>query len=171
MGPSWSRVIGVALSRIHARMRRLSQGRGLIGLAVLLLWVAGCATPYRATGFQGGYAVFGSDDGHGLTIGFESDMPLDLQSVQPSLLRRAAEVTLEHGFTHFVVMGYDWQKSLGIVVKVPGIVGPRRRTDHTIHIQGYDHPQRELRGAIDTQQWLLDHAAPLTSSASSRHTR
>lgn len=72
----------------------------LVGLSLLL---AGCATPYQPKGFLGGYSDFQiSKDTFSIT--FSSNTLLDGSRLRQYLLRRAAEVTLAHGFSHFAII-------------------------------------------------------------------
>jgi hypothetical protein len=67
-------------------------------------------------------------------IGFEGDTALDADAVEQTLLSRAAELAVQHGFTHFIVVQRQQGTGLGFVVR-PGRIGPSRRTARSIHIR------------------------------------
>ena len=97
------------------------------------LSVSGCATPYQAQGFQGGYSEVQIDE-RTFQIHFEGNVGLDRKTVDTSLLRRAAELTLREGFTHFLIEDRGQRTDVGFVMR-PGLVGPTRHTKHTIVIR------------------------------------
>ena len=121
-----------------------------------LLLTLGCATPYRAAGFQGDFTEerVGEDT---FWVRFEGNVPVDAKTLEQSLLRRAAELTLEQGFAHFVVVNQSRQTGLGFVLR-PGLIGPSRRTERAILIR-CSGPLGEP-GAIDADAFLKAHDAP-----------
>ena len=129
------------------------------GLAILMVWAVGCATT-RRVGFQGDYSMvaFGDDV---FKIVLESRQAFDQQMGEALLLRRAAEVTLQNGFTHFVVISQDRATGLGFVAR-PGMLSPVRETNQAITIRSYRFAP-ELASAIDARQWLPEH--PVVSNA------
>ncbi len=126
------------------------------GVIVSLLGfgLSGCATPHRAKGFQGDYSTvqFGDEV---FKVALESREAFDRQMGEQLLLRRAANVTLQNGLTHFVVLSQDRATGLGFVAR-PGIIGPVRQTSQAITIRCY-RGTPELAGAVDAQRWLRDH--------------
>lgn len=72
----------------------------LIGL---LLMIAGCATPYQEMGFMGGVAAAQMTDTtfriSGRGNGYTSSTV-----VNDYVILKAAETTVQHGFTHFMVI-------------------------------------------------------------------
>ena len=72
-----------------------------VTLAFLLL---GCATPYQPKDLLwGGYRDFQVST-NTFSITFQGNPYLDRSRLRQYLFRRAAEVTLEHGFSHFVIL-------------------------------------------------------------------
>ncbi len=131
--------------------------------------MTGCATPYQAKGFQGGYVErqLSSDE---FWIGFEGNVGLDRKTLKQSLLRQAAEVTLQHGFTHFVVADQASRIGFGFMM-TPTIFGPMRQTGRSIVIQCYPG-NSEQHDAIDAKQFLEQAspaAKPESESSSSPH--
>ena len=133
----------------------------VVGASVVCLELIGCATPYQAMGFQGGYSTVRLDD-EVFEIALKSNVALDRTTAERSLLRRAAGVALEHGFTHFVVVGRNRSAGLGFVMR-PGVVGPVRQSAQTITIHCYDGPPGGS-DAIDAQQQLRSTPATVTPS-------
>ena len=131
--------------------RRIPERSLLVVLSLAV--VGGCATPSQARGFQGGFSesrIGGTDDE--FWIEFEGNAPLDAKTLEQSLLRRAAEVTLERGFTHFVVLGRSHQAGFGFVFR-PGMIGPSRQTERAVHIRcSAGHPG--VGDAVDAARFL-----------------
>lgn len=124
---------------------------GWVGAALCGIGLLGCATPYQAGGFQGGYSVRPVTEDT-FQISFEGNVPLDRKVLQQSLLRRAAEVTLEHGYTHFALLSRSGNTGIGFVLR-PGILGPIRQTGRSIVVQCYRSHTAE-HGALDARQVL-----------------
>ena len=139
-----------------------------MGLTILMVWAVGCATPHRAKGFQGDYSTvqFGDDV---FKVMLESRESFDRQMGEALLLRRAAEVTLQNGLTHFVVISQDRATGLGFVAR-PGMVGPQRQTNQAITIRCY-RGATESADSVDAQQWLHDHPAASDGDISTAPTR
>lgn len=75
----------------------------LLTLLLPPLLLVGCATPYQPKSLLGGYRDFQiSNDTFSVT--FEGNQYLDRSRLKQYLLRRAAEVTLGHGFSHFAIV-------------------------------------------------------------------
>ena len=117
-----------------------------VGLAA-----TGCVTPYQATGFQGDFSearIAGTTNE--FWIEFRGNVGLDAKVLEQSLLRHAAEVTVKHGFTHFVVVGRSRQAGVSFILRPP-VVGPSRHTERSLHITCYvGNPG--VAGAIDARQ-------------------
>ena len=90
---TWPYLDGIMSSRILAAAS-----------LVLLCLLAGCATPYQPKNFlQGGYQDFHiSQDTFSVT--FQGNPYLDRSRLRQYLLRRAAELTLGCGFSHFAII-------------------------------------------------------------------
>jgi hypothetical protein len=120
-------------------------------LALSVCVLAGCATPYQATGFQGGIDSGPISDDE-FWVSLTGNVGLDPQAAESSLLRRAAELTLDHGFTHFVVTGRTRAAGIGFVLR-PGMLGPSQQRERSITVRcSPGHPG--LDGAIDARAFL-----------------
>ena len=74
-----------------------------IGLA-LALSLTGCATGYQASGFGGGFSELPmSADTY--QISYRGNAFTSGSATQEMALLRAAELAIDHGYTHFVVLG------------------------------------------------------------------
>ena len=133
------------------------------GLTILMVCVVGCATPHRRQGFQGDYST-GPFSDNVFKVTLESREAFDRQMGDQLLLRRASQVTLQNGLTHFVVISQDRAAGLGFVAR-PGIVGPVGQTSQAITIRCY-RGTPELAGVIDARQWLRDHPVAPDSDTS-----
>jgi len=108
---------------IEALSNREWRPSSLHGIAVVLL-LAGCATPYQSLGARGGYSDY-RISADVFAVNFRGNTATREETVEKYLLRRASELTLEHGFKHFVVLsekGRTRSSSLGYSgFKVPVI--------------------------------------------------
>ena len=121
--------------------------------AICYVLVGGCATPYRATGFQGGFSEewVAKDT---VWIGFEGNTRVDAKTLEQSLRRRAAELTLEHGYTHFLIVNQTRQAGLSLVLR-PGVVGPAHQMSRAIQIRcSYGEPGAIAATTLIGQQSL-----------------
>ncbi|HZR70544.1 MAG TPA: hypothetical protein VFB01_15990 [Burkholderiales bacterium] len=75
--------------------------RGL--LPVLALALAACATPYQPRGLLGGYADTQLGE-NVFRVSFTGNGDTSVERAEDFALLRSAEVALEHGFTHFIVI-------------------------------------------------------------------
>ena len=136
---------------------------------IMCLWYAGmlatgCATPYQSQGFQGGFTDARIEGTHDeFVVEFEGNVGLDAKTLDESLLRRAAELTIRNGFTHFEVLGRSRQAGLGFVVQ-PGILGPSRKTSRSIHVKCYPY---DPGGAAISASDFLKRQQPATDPSSS----
>lgn len=75
--------------------------RSFVG-SVLVLLISGCATPYQPTGLTGGFTESQLDTNvFRVTVnGNGSTTP---ERAEEMALLRSAELTLQHGFTHFAI--------------------------------------------------------------------
>ena len=107
----------------HLRMRKWIISFG--GCAALI-GSASCATPYQALGSRGGYHNY-RITGDTFKVSFRGNSATRLETVELYLLRRAAEITLEHGFTYFVLLSEEGRTRKGSLgysgIKVP-VVSP-----------------------------------------------
>jgi len=75
----------------------------IIGLIVIGLALASCATPYAANGLLGGYSETAlAEDVYRIT--FKGNAYTSAERVQDFALMRAAELTIEKGYSHFVLL-------------------------------------------------------------------
>lgn len=74
----------------------------LFGLGALAL--AGCATPYQAMGFSGGYSEVQLDR-NTFRVEFQGNGYTQRQTIETYLLYRCAELTVEAGFDYFIILG------------------------------------------------------------------
>ncbi len=72
-------------------------------VAVLLLWLSGCQTPYQEMGFDGGVsaAPIGNDM---YRISARGNGYTDSTVVQDYVLLKAAETAIQAGHSHFIVL-------------------------------------------------------------------
>lgn len=69
--------------------------------AAIVVTVAGCATPYQSLGVRGGYSDY-RISADVFSVSFRGNSSTREETVEKYLLRRASEVTPEHGFNYFV---------------------------------------------------------------------
>jgi len=81
----------------------------IASLAVTLL---GCATSYHSTGFTGGFNETQLSE-NSYQIRFQGNGYTSRDRVSQFLLRRAAELALEHGKQYFLLTGGQGQTSVG----------------------------------------------------------
>lgn len=91
-----------------------------------VLATAGCATPYQSKGAAGGFSDFRITTDV-FSVSFRGNTSTTEDTVEAFLLRRASELTLRHGFRHFVILREEGRTRSGSVgysgVKVP-VVAP-----------------------------------------------
>lgn len=73
------------------------------GMTVIALALGGCATKYQSTNGGGGYMDYRITTDV-FAVSFRGNVGTCEDMVESYLLRRASELTLEHGFTHFVIL-------------------------------------------------------------------
>ncbi len=131
-----------------------SDPRILVALLPLCLsTINGCGTttPFRGEGFSGGF-VEEQVAGDEFWVSFDGNTALDREALQQSLMRRASELTLRHGFTHFVVLSRGQQVGFGFRL-TPQVIGPLRRTGRSLLIRCYTGDPGE-REAVDADRFL-----------------
>ena len=77
----------------------------LVALSVACL-LASCATPYQPDGVSGGYADQRLSDNTAL-VSFRGNRFSTPESLHSYLLRRCADVTLQNGFSYFVLVNNE----------------------------------------------------------------
>ena len=106
-----------------------------IALSVsLLLALAACAapTPYKAAGQGYGYDETQIEDNR-FRVSFSGNSLTDRETVENYLLYRAAELTLENGYDHFIVSTQDTEKDTWYRSSFDGFYG------HGFYHHSFDH--------------------------------
>lgn len=88
----------------------------IIFLALSL--VSGCATPYKKSGFKGGYKDIQLDDNL-FNVSFRGNGYTSAQKTKTYFLYRCAELTLEKGYRYFVIESTSADVMRGVIV-MPG---------------------------------------------------
>ena len=92
----------------------------------ILFAVTGCATPYRALKTRTGYFDHRITEDT-FTVGFRGNAATREETVELYVFRRAAELTLQHGYKYFVVLDEKGRTRTGSIgysgVKFP-VVAP-----------------------------------------------
>ncbi len=116
---------------------------GLLFVSVVAL-LASCATGYHANGFGGGYSeiITGSDS---FIVTFRGNGYTSSEKVMKYSLRRAAELTIENGYTYFAVLSS----------------ADRTRSSF------YSNTQGNANGAINTYKYSNSTNSHLNASGSS----
>jgi hypothetical protein len=81
-------------------------------LALLALSLVGCATPYQPSGLGGGFTD-SQLDANTFRVGFRGNGYTPRETVENYLLYRCAELAVERGFDHFVILGSDTETKTG----------------------------------------------------------
>ena len=77
-----------------------------VGLALLLVTLPGCATPYQRDGLTGGFTNERMSDTT-YRVRFKGNNYTTREKVERSLLYRCAELTQQLGYQHFIVVSQD----------------------------------------------------------------
>lgn len=112
----------------------------------------GCATPYQKMGYRGGYDDF-RISADTVEVTFRGNGHTSRETVSRYLLRRASEVTLQSGYTHFAPLTETDHSAVyvyGNDGKVRSGVKPRL----TMRIQCFRSPRDDVPGLIDAQEFL-----------------
>lgn len=72
-------------------------------LVSLAVWGLGCATPYKPTGFGGGFSETRLAEDV-FRVNFRGNGYTSAERTQDFAMLRASELTLENGFKHFAIM-------------------------------------------------------------------
>ena len=95
-------------------------------LMVISVMAVGCATPYQPLRTGGGYSDYRISVDV-FSVSFRGNIATREEEVDKYLLRRASELTLEHGFKYFVILSEKGRTRSGTVgysaFKVP-VVSP-----------------------------------------------
>jgi hypothetical protein len=111
----------------------------LIGF-VLVASILGCSTPYKKGGFMGGYEDCKIQDGVFL-VSFRGNGYTSYTKAKNYALLRAAEVTKENGYKHFIILDETRDESIQTVVTpkssyTTGYVGPYGNYSSTTNSYG-----------------------------------
>ena len=79
-----------------------------------LLFLTSCATPYQESGLAGGYDEVQLSE-NSYQISFRGNGYTSRQRAEDFALLRAAELTLENGFTHFMIINEASDTSTNLV--------------------------------------------------------
>ena len=133
--------------------RNILRASPLIAFALTgALLVGACATPYRSEKHGAGYSEFRiTDDTFSVT--FRANSATREETVDKYILRRASELTLEHGFGFFVVFketGRNRSSSIGYSgLKFPIII-----PGETIRIRCFHEEPPDTEGLIDAAKFM-----------------
>ena len=120
-------------------------------VSVMALIMGGCATTYKKQKSGGGYSDYRITT-NVFSVSFRGNPATQEEDVEKFLLRRACDLTLEHGYKYFVVIAEKGRTRSGSVgysgVKIP-VVTP----GETIHIKCYHEPL-ETEVLIDAAEFL-----------------
>ena len=134
--------------------------------------LSGCATPYKPMGWTGGYDDFRiTEDTFEVT--FKGNGYTASERVSRYVFRRASEVTLLHGFTHFIPLfeadrtrfstmyhssGYATAHATGQTAhgygSSTGYSSTIEKPGTTMRIRCFNEPVPELDGLIDAHDFL-----------------
>ena len=76
----------------------------LVAAPMLALALAGCATGYKPYGRYGGYSELQLEENK-FKVSYDGNAGVPIETAADYVLLRSAEVTLEKGFTYFVIVG------------------------------------------------------------------
>ena len=125
--------------------------RYALSVSVMALIMCACATPYKKEKGGRGYSDFRIANDM-FSVSFRGNPVTQEEDVDKYLLRRASDLTLEHGYTYFVVIAQKGRTRSGSIgysaVKIP-VVTP----GETIHIKCF-HQRPDAEVAINAADFL-----------------
>jgi len=101
-------------------------------LSILCLLLAGCATSYQPKSYTGGYTDTKLDDDK-YRVTFSGNQHTSADRVEEYALLRAAEITLEYGYSHFVIVNESGESVSRFSESRTGTVRERKSRQTTIH--------------------------------------
>jgi len=101
-------------------------------LSILCLLLAGCATSYQPKSYTGGYTDTKLDDDK-YRVTFSGNQHTSADRVEEYALLRAAEITLEYGYSHFVTVNESGESVSRFSESRTGTVRERKSRQTTIH--------------------------------------
>ena len=140
---------GVASLRTQMRRTRIA---GQVLCLVCVIVLGGCATKYQPMGFAGGYDDFRiTKDTFEIT--FRGNGRTAAETVSRYVFRRASEVTLLHGFTHFVPL-VETDQTRSYVHGSGGNTHTIVRPGLTMRIRCFKNPLSHADGLVEARQFL-----------------
>ncbi|MCH8149242.1 MAG: hypothetical protein IH987_14875 [Planctomycetes bacterium] len=122
----------------------------VVGLACVIAVAGGCSTKYQPMGFMGGYDDFriAADT---FEISFRGNASTPPESVSRYTFRRASEVTLLHGYTHFLCVSEADRTRVDIVTNSSGKVSTIQKPRTAMRIRCYKAPLPDSEDLIDAR--------------------
>ena len=101
-------------------------------LSILCLLLAGCATSYQPKSYTGGYTDTKLDDDK-YRVTFSGNQHTSADKVEEYALLRAAEITLEYGYSHFITISESGDSVSRYSATQAGTVREGKKHQATIH--------------------------------------
>lgn len=136
------------------------------GMMLISLGLGGCATPYQSAHGGRGYIDYRITTDV-FAVSFRGSVGTLEDTVERYLLRRASELTLEHGFTHFVILS-EKERTRSSSVGYSGFKIPIVAPGTSVWIRCFHDPPRDRELPIDAADFLKFNY-PETPAESDRH--
>ena len=85
-----------------------------LAVVIISLALAGCATGYKPDGNLGGYSETQLDT-NSFKVDYKGNAYTAREHAQDYVLLRSAEVTLEHGFSHFIIVDAQQDEQVQLI--------------------------------------------------------
>ena len=128
-------------------------------LSILCLLLAGCATSYQPKSYTGGYTDTKLDDDK-YRVTFSGNQHTSADRVEEYALLRAAEITLEYGYSHFVTVNESGESVSRFSESRTGTVRERKSRQTTIHFVMMDRDDmndEDSRISINAETFWNQH--------------
>ena len=128
-------------------------------LSILCLLLAGCATSYQPKSYTGGYTDTKLDDDK-YRVTFSGNQHTSADRVEEYALLRAAELTLEYGYSHFVTVNESGESVSRFSESRTGTVRERKSRQTTIHFVMMDRDDmndEDSRISINAETFWNQH--------------
>ena len=135
-------------------------------MMVIALALGGCATPYQSVRGSGGYMDYRITTDV-FAVSFQGSVGTREDTVERYLLRRASELTLEHGFTHFVILS-EKERTRSSSVGYSGFKIPMVAPGTSVWIRCFHGPPPDSEVPIDAADFLRFNY-PETPAESDEH--
>ncbi len=122
-------------------------------MIAIMVTLASCATPYQSNGFRGGY-VDEKLPNNEYIISFHGNSLVSLGTVYKYWMRRASEVTVENGFSHFKVVSNQAGSESSYIIN-NGVVSPVNKPVRHGIIKLYSS-ENSPEGSIDARKYLKE---------------